>query len=230
MKKTITLILAVVIIITGVIFSQTDLLTAKSDKRITIEKGGSRKLPLKNRKSYIYKSSNKKVAQVSKKGIVKAKKIGKATIKAMNKSNRKIKSFRIIVKKSTDKSVLESTQTNDAIEQLTGQDAVAGTPTNEPTEFINGYILELVRGKLLSIEPAEDGKWKSMIEISALVLNNIENKESIKYACVTVDNIIGAFEKYKAGEEVFCLYNTRKFSGYTVEGDTIYLNAISITS
>ncbi len=230
MKKTITLILAVVIIITGVIFSQTDLLIAKSDKRITIEKGGSRKLPLNNRKSYIYKSSNKKVAQVSKKGIVKAKKIGKATIKVMNKSNRKIKSFRIIVKKSTGKSVLESTQTNDAIEQLTDQDAVAGTPTNEPTEFINGYILELVRGKLLSIEPAEDGKWKSMIEISALVLNNIENKESIKYACVTVDNITGAFEKYKAGEEVSCLYDTRKFSGYIVEGDTIYLNAISITS
>ena len=230
MKETITLILTAVIIITGVIFLQTDLLTAKSDKRVTIEKGENRKLPLKNRKSYIYKSSNKKVAQVSKKGIVKAKKIGKATIKAMHKSNRKIQSFRIIVKKSTDKSVLASTQTKEPIEQLTDQDALASTPTKEPTESLNGYILELVRGKLLSIEPVENGKWKSMIEISALVLNNIENKESIKYACVTVDNITGAFEKYKTGEEVLCLYNTRKFSGYTVEGDTIYLNAMSITS
>ena len=43
-------------------------------------------------------------------------------------------------------------------------------------------------------------------------------------------NITGAFEEYKTGEEVLCLYNTRKFSGYTVEGDTIYLNAMSITS
>jgi len=148
----------------------------------------------------------------------------------MHKSNRKIQSFRIIVKKSTDKSVLASTQTREPIEQLTDQDALASTPTKEPTESLNGYILELVRGKLLSIEPVENGKWKSMIEISVLVLNNIENKESIKYACVTVDNITGAFEEYKTGEEVLCLYNTRKFSGYTVEGDTIYLNAMSITS
>lgn len=47
---------------------------------------------------------------------------------------------------------------------------------------------------------------------------------------MTVDNITGAFEEYKTGEEVLCLYNTRKFSGYIVEGDTIYLNAMSITS
>lgn len=101
----------------------------------------------------------------------------------MHKSNRKIQSFRIIVKKSTDKSVLASTQTKEPIEQLTDQDALASTPTKEPTESLNGYILELVRGKLLSIEPVENGKWKGMIEISALVLNNIENKR-INKVCV----------------------------------------------
>ena len=55
-----------------------------SKKKLTLRVGQSRKLKVKNKKGKVkWKSSKKKVAKVSKKGVVKAKKTGKATIKAI---------------------------------------------------------------------------------------------------------------------------------------------------
>lgn len=55
-------------------------------------------------KGYTYTTSNKKVATVTKKGVVKAKKTGKAVIKATNKAG-KVKVYNITVKKAPKKIV-----------------------------------------------------------------------------------------------------------------------------
>lgn len=54
-----------------------------SKKKLTLKVGQSKKLKVKNKKGKVkWTSSKKKIATVSKKGVVKAKKAGKATIKA----------------------------------------------------------------------------------------------------------------------------------------------------
>lgn len=58
-------------------------------KNITLEKGDRYKIPLSMRNKYKYKSYNKKIAAVTRKGIVKAKKIGNTKIKAISKKEQK---------------------------------------------------------------------------------------------------------------------------------------------
>lgn len=52
-------------------------------KKVTLYKGKTKKIVLKNKKkkrTYFYSSSKKKIATVSKKGLIRAKKAGKAVI------------------------------------------------------------------------------------------------------------------------------------------------------
>lgn len=59
-------------------------------QEITLSKGEKFKLKVKNGKNTKWKSSNKKIVKVSKKGVIKAKKTGKATITCIS-NGRKIK-------------------------------------------------------------------------------------------------------------------------------------------
>ena len=72
-----------------------------STKKVTL---GAKETYSVEAKGYTYKTSNKKVATVSKKGKVTAKKTGKATIKATNKKGR-VKVYKITVKKAPKKIV-----------------------------------------------------------------------------------------------------------------------------
>ena len=74
--------------------------TSLKTKKLTITKGSSKKIVLKNKKAkrtYTFTSSKKKVATVSKKGVVKGKKVGKAniTVKEKYKSGKKTKTAKI---------------------------------------------------------------------------------------------------------------------------------------
>ncbi len=65
-----------------------------SKTKLTITKGSKKKLKVKGTKAKVkWKSSNKKIASVSGKGVVKAKKTGKATITATVKGKGKTKRF-----------------------------------------------------------------------------------------------------------------------------------------
>ncbi len=77
-------------------------------KKVTLEVGKSFKLkvkkvtPAKASKKVTYKSSSKKIATVSKKGVIKAKKKGNATITVTSKANKKAKAkVKVTVKKVT---------------------------------------------------------------------------------------------------------------------------------
>lgn len=74
--------------------------TALSAKKITLTVGSKKKLKIKNSiKKVTWKSMNKKVASVTSKGIVKAKKIGKTVVKA--KAAGKTYRCTVIVKRSS---------------------------------------------------------------------------------------------------------------------------------
>lgn len=63
--------------------SQVEAAKPMKSKSVTIERGFSYKL--KHNKKYTYKSSKPKIAKVSKKGVIKAKGIGKCTVKVIKK-------------------------------------------------------------------------------------------------------------------------------------------------
>lgn len=106
-ERYIALSLAVGLCICGCIYSNPSSNAAKkaklSKKRINITVGDKKKIPVKNMSKkavYTYKSSNNKVASVSKKGVITAKKKGSAKItvrETISKRTRKLGVINVIV-------------------------------------------------------------------------------------------------------------------------------------
>ena len=98
--------------------------------------------PAKASKKVTWKSSNKSVATVNKRGVVKAKKVGTAKITATSKKNKKAKATCkvTVVKKANDKSTNSTpTPTPTATPTPPTQSAppASDTPTNRPTRTPN---------------------------------------------------------------------------------------------
>ncbi len=100
-RNSVVIVLALII---AVAFSFSDAYAVSAPKKITVKPtkvtltvGQSKTIkvskvtPAKASKAVTFKSSNSKVATVSKKGVVKAKKAGKATITVTSKKNKKVK-------------------------------------------------------------------------------------------------------------------------------------------
>lgn len=112
---------------------------AISNKRITIKIGGKFTLKIKNkgRKKVVWLSNNKKIATVSKKGLVKGKSTGSTKIKA--KIGKKTLTCRVyVVKKSTADTTKPVNQTNNGTnigEAHNNNNQTGKTPasTNKPS-------------------------------------------------------------------------------------------------
>lgn len=119
-KKIITFLLIYVLIFTSIPTNKTAISEAKSKiklnrKKITLLVGKKKKLKLKNYKNpkkITWKSKNKKIATVTKKGWVKAKRAGKTTIlcKYKYKGKKRIPKCKVTVKEKT-KPVVTQTPT-----------------------------------------------------------------------------------------------------------------------
>ena len=183
-------------------------------KNITLEKGDRYKIPLSMRNKYKYKSYNKKIAAVTRKGIVKAKKIGNTKIKAISKKNRKkYFVYKIKVKDS-------------AIEEPQSPEPSPEPQYREPGPI--GGIVVAYDGTLVELRHTDDGRYMFTIELSARYRNT--NNE-IKYACVTVDSINKSYDEYRIGDAVACgMDSTYLAKPKTVVGDTIYLEAWFVIS
>lgn len=139
MKKAIIFYLTAVMIMIGILAGSHDLSAAKCKKEMTLIKGETKKLPLKNRKKYIYKSNNKKVISVTKKGIVKAKKVGKAKITAHKGKKKIICMVKVI---------------NNEISQPTT------TPPGGAVTSVPGGVIGVARGSIANIEAKENGIYR----------------------------------------------------------------------
>ncbi|MCI8307685.1 MAG: hypothetical protein HFH14_06510 [Lachnospiraceae bacterium] len=139
MKRAASLVLATALVVTGVYCGGTDAQAAKKPKKITMNKknvnvtvGGKYTLkvkkvtPKKASKAVTYKTSNKKIATISKKGVIKGKKVGKATITVTAKANKKVKTKVKVTVKKADTPVI-----------TTAPAPVVGTPTPVVTSAPN---------------------------------------------------------------------------------------------
>ena len=187
-------------------------------KNITLEKGDRYKISLSMRNKYKYKSYNKKIAAVTRKGIVKAKKIGNTKIKAISKKNRK-KYF--VYKIKVKDSVIEEPQSPEQSPEPSPE------PQYREPGPIGGIVVDY-DGTLVELRHTDDGRYMFTIELSARY-RNINNE--IKYACVTVDSINKSYDEYRIGDAVACgMDSTYLAKPKTVVGDTIYLEAWFVIS
>ena len=130
-KQGIAVLTAAAVVLTGITVPGSAGAKAKirlNKKKVTIKVGGKVTLKLKNaKKKVIWKSSKKKVASVSAKGIVRGKSAGTAKITA--KSNKKSYTCTVIVKEKRD-SFVEPDET-----EMPGKTTVpTAKPTGEPTK------------------------------------------------------------------------------------------------
>ena len=130
-KQGIAVLTAAALVLTGITVPGSAGAKAKirlNKKKVTIKVGGKVTLKLKNaKKKVIWKSSKKKVASVSTKGIVRGKSVGTAKITA--KSNKKSYTCTVIVKEKRD-SFVEPDET-----EMPGTTTVpTAKPTGEPTK------------------------------------------------------------------------------------------------
>ena len=129
-KQGIAVLTAAALVLTGITVSGSAGAKAKirlNKKKVTIKVGGKVTLKLKNaKKKVIWKSSQKKVASVSAKGIVRGKSAGTAKITA--KSNKKSYTCTVIVKEKRD-SFVEPDET-----EMPGTTVPTAKPTGEPTK------------------------------------------------------------------------------------------------
>ena len=129
-KQGIAVLTAAALVLTGITVPGSAGAKAKirlNKKKVTIKVGGKVTLKLKNaKKKVIWKSSKKKVASVSAKGIVRGKSAGTAKITA--KSNKKSYTCTVIVKEKRD-SFVEPDET-----EMPGTTVPTAKPTGEPTK------------------------------------------------------------------------------------------------
>ena len=127
-KQGIAVLTAAALVVTGITVPGSAGAKAKirlNKKKVTIKVGGKVTLKLKNaKKKVIWKSSKKKVASVSAKGIVRGKSAGTAKITA--KSNKKSYTCTVIVKEKRD-SFVEPDET-----EMPGTTVPTSNPTKAP--------------------------------------------------------------------------------------------------
>ncbi|MDY3774506.1 MAG: alpha/beta hydrolase-fold protein, partial [Eubacterium sp.] len=113
-KKTIALILAGAVVLPGA--SSDVLVSAKAKcavKTMTLEKGQRKTIKIKKKvkgATYSFKSSKSSVAKVNKKGVVTAKKVGKAVITVTEKKKTKKKTVGKVTIKVKEKSTVATTE------------------------------------------------------------------------------------------------------------------------
>ena len=134
MKRILTVVLTLALIVTMMPMNLTNVnartTTRLSSKKIVLQVGKTKKLKVKNKPAgvkVVWKSSKKKVATVSKKGKVKAKKPGKTTITA--KVGKKKYKCKVVVKRNNSIKVTKpSDNNNSVINQVTAK--------SEPSQIV----------------------------------------------------------------------------------------------
>ena len=153
MKQAVSLALAAALVVSGFYYGGTDSQAAKKAKKITmnsknvnVKVGGKFSLkvkkvtPKKASKAVTYKTSNKKIATVTKKGVITGKKVGKATITVTSKTNKKVKAKVTVTVRNNDipaaspTPVVTPPAATTAPAAPTNAVVPTATPTNKPAK------------------------------------------------------------------------------------------------
>lgn len=208
MKKAITFYLTAVMIMIGILGGSHELSAAKSKKEMTLIKGETKKLPLKNRKKYIYKSNNKKVISVTKKGTVKAKKVGKAKITARKGKKKIICMVKVI---------------NNEISQPT---TTTTTPPGGAVTSIPGGVIGVARGSIANIEAKENGIYRYTVNypknssyifsewdekgINTIIFDSSYSTAEVgQYGAIVLNNNVQIDKRYTFSDEKTVVINSQ---------------------
>ena len=171
-------------------------------KKDTMLVGGKRtlKATTKNVKTVVWKSSNKKIATVSKKGVVTAKKAGKVTITATAKGNKKVKaSCKLTIQNRVDAKVTTKNPTVDDTINIqfiiNGKDKSAFYYGEKP-----GTLEKYTNGKWVKLELKEGISWTDI----AIMVRTGEKKTISINPGETFKGVTGGHYRY-----------TKKMSGKT---------------
>lgn len=150
LRQGLSTVLALAMVITGSVCFEQDTVQAAAkgkavlkSKKISIQVGKKKKIQIrkKNKKAnYVFKSSKRKVAAVSKKGIITAKKAGTAKITVKEKSGKKVRSLgkvKVVVtaKKKTNRTTVPVQSQQPSGNPVVSSDpSVSEVPSSVPTD------------------------------------------------------------------------------------------------
>lgn len=232
-KQGIAVLTAAALVLTGITVPGSAGAKAKirlNKKKVTIKVGGKVTLKLKNaKKKVIWKSSKKKVASVSAKGIVRGKSAGTAKITA--KSNKKSYTCTVIVKEKRD-SFVEPDET-----EMPGTTVPTAKPTGEPTKTPVNPTKAPVNPTKEPVDPTPEPTTAPTAAPSGNTLTIGKYSLSIGMSFQDAQNILGskcvdegispqgyASYIYNPGNDYSCLVELQVKDGKLVELSTISKN------
>lgn len=238
-KILIAIVSLILIMVTDVKINGAKLHVIKPEKKsINLNKGMRAKINLKGK--IIWKTKNRKIATVSSKGIIKAKKPGKTKIIAQKKNKKKIYNIKVVNIKTRDKN--EHEKNIHTVSPITEKPFVN---TQKPTEAPHvpeptktpSVPHEIEESKTAPPQITEEPQPTSPVAVDVWLLFGVDQKEFTSQTTVvtgsvsfvdyestiriTVNNKVISEQKLNKGEDTFSI--TVDFSKY-VTGDKIVIS------
>lgn len=203
-RRIAAIMLASAMAVSSLSISPVEAKTAKSGtptctKKLTVEQGSKKKIKVKKKKRMkirktTFKSSNKKIATVNKKGVVKGKKAGscKVTVKVKYKYRNKVntKKFKVKVKVKAKKKKPVPTQPSDITPAAPGATSVPD-PTNSPQYDVN-ISINLISDnmKILSDDKAStEQKQQAAASVKQEMSSLLDNLKTIDTSGFTSEQL-----------------------------------------
>ena len=231
-KKIVSILIAVCLVLSIVEFPVMDSAEAASGKKIILKEGKSVTLKVKKAKikRVTWKSKNKKIATVSKKGIVKAKSAGstKITAKATLKNGKK---YTCVYKVSVQKKKSSPSPAKTALPNKPTPTATAmpQKPTAEPAPT---YYPPRIVSKTASTAQGEVADWKPIIKkmISCTKLSSnpqhFENQLVSSYDALTA--LIEELKEYPSSPNDQIISELKKYDEEYFQNHVLCLMAVQM--
>ncbi len=213
-----------------------DAKTNKIAKTLNMNQGVKYKIPLKKPKQYTFRSTNKKIATVNKKGVVNALKSGKCTIKALKK--KKVYKYKIIVNNkennmsnevasdNVDKNEKAYTTNWSELLKISPEEEI--NSSSDQTEVITGGNYATFCGQILKIESCDVKDFKYLL----IFENNSETQSIFNSEYKDKDYIIAGTRfldsNIKEGTKVSV--NLFKIKSTTVGENFVAMPAVSVSA
>lgn len=173
-------------------------------KKISLNEGETYKIKCGKKSSFV--STNSKIATVSKKGKIKAKKKGKCIIKAKNR--KKILKYRVTVKPADTVEKKNNSDNNEIMQK----------PNN--IEINNGGLMMINGLKIISIEPIDNNYSKVRMQI--ISSESVLRPSSPEIRFVEIEASISDLSDLSVGDNVKIGYSS-SYNYFQEKGDTYYI-------
>ena len=184
-------------------------------KKISLNEGETYKIKCGKKSSFV--STNSKIATVSKKGKIKAKKKGKCIIKAKN--GKKVLKYRVTVK-SVDKVEKKNNSDNNEIMQRSNNIESNSSGESKQKTVSDGGVMMINGLKIISIEPIDNNFSKVRMQI--ISSESVLRPSSPEIRFVEIEASISHLSELSVGDNVKIGYSSG-YNYFQEKGDTYYI-------